>query len=460
MVGGFAAEEFSFKSVRVRDPINTMATIDEDRARYRCRPDPGKHALLFAQNFSSSNPEDFCQQLRFAVHGYQEPGKCLVYDDKGKTVAEFGELKNETAISVVPSPLPYLWQADTIGEVIRIEGGPTEKLVEMEALSIEPRVYKIRNLLTDEEIEAFISFAHTQKMDRSTVGEVLKDAVGQNLGLQDADRTSQNTWDTDSDHAVKIQKRVFDLLRVPYNRDWADGFQILHYEPGQFYNSHEDWFGAEDSVKQNRNFDPSSGGANRFATLFLYLSTVELGGETVFPKAADVEEDMSTRPRGEALRAKLVANGTIRQGGLEWTLFDTCRKKLHTKPVKGEVVLFYNLDTRGVLDVKAQHGACAPLTSDKWGANLWIWNGPYYIDQARTADFVNDLTTEVSAFWEGSEEEVFLDTVAPGTSYQSFTFVGHTFVFRSGTKSWKFTIAEEPEKQAYHMKPNNFHSEL
>lgn len=157
-----------------------------------------------------------------------------------------------------------------------------------------------------------------------------------------------------------------------------------------------------------------------------------------------------------------MANGTIRQGGLEWNLFDSCRRKLHTKPIKGEVVLFYNIDSRGVLDVKAQHGACAPLTNDKWGANLWIWNGPYYMDEARTADFINELDTELSLFWQnqGSEEQVFLDTIAPQDSYQSFTFVGHTFVVKSDTVTWKFTIADQPEKQTFYVSRNNIHSEL
>jgi len=135
---------------------------------------------------------------------------------------------------------------------------------------------------------------------------------------------------------------------MSYSEEFSDGFQVLHYSPGQFYNSHTDFFDVEADSEQPKH-DVSSGGANRVATLFLYLSTVEIGGETVFPDSLlDAEEDMSTRARGEELRRQLVENGTIREGGLEWNMFDTCRRKLNVRPVKGELILFYNIDTRGV----------------------------------------------------------------------------------------------------------------
>ena len=44
------------------------------------------------------------------------------------------------------------------------------------------------------------------------------------------------------------------------------------------YIPHHDWFDAAADAKWN--FDPATGGSNRFATVFLYLNDVEEGGQT------------------------------------------------------------------------------------------------------------------------------------------------------------------------------------
>jgi len=111
-----------------------------------------------------------------------------------------------------------------------------------------------------------------------------------------------------------------------------------------------------------------------------------------------------------------------------------------------------------VLDKKAQHGACAPLSKDKWGANLWIWNGPYHLEEARTAIFINKLPTEVELLWQSATDEVFLDSIAPEGLYESFTFLGHVFVARSSSEVWTFTIAQEPEEQHFFI--SHAHDEL
>ena len=52
--------------------------------------------------------------------------------------------------------------------------------------------------------------------------------------------------------------------------------QILHYEHGQKYEPHYDFF----HDKANRDW-----GGHRVATVLMYLSNVENGGETVFPRS-------------------------------------------------------------------------------------------------------------------------------------------------------------------------------
>lgn len=52
--------------------------------------------------------------------------------------------------------------------------------------------------------------------------------------------------------------------------------QILHYENGQKYEPHFDFF--HDKANQEL-------GGHRVAIVFMYLSNVEKGGETVFPNS-------------------------------------------------------------------------------------------------------------------------------------------------------------------------------
>ena len=60
-----------------------------------------------------------------------------------------------------------------------------------------------------------------------------------------------------------------------YKENLADGIQILRYELGQAYVAHHDYFPAQQS--EDHSWNPYKGGSNRFATVFLYLSDVEVG---------------------------------------------------------------------------------------------------------------------------------------------------------------------------------------
>lgn len=66
------------------------------------------------------------------------------------------------------------------------------------------------------------------------------------------------------------------------SRTWSfwsengEAMQILHYEHGQKYEPHFDFF--RDKMNQQL-------GGHRIATVLMYLSNVEKGGETVFPNS-------------------------------------------------------------------------------------------------------------------------------------------------------------------------------
>jgi hypothetical protein len=56
----------------------------------------------------------------------------------------------------------------------------------------------------------------------------------------------------------------------------GEDIQVLRYEHGQKYDPHYDYFADKVNIAR---------GGHRIATVLMYLSDVEKGGETVFPNA-------------------------------------------------------------------------------------------------------------------------------------------------------------------------------
>jgi len=168
-----------------------------------------------------------------------------------------------------------------------------------------------------------------------------------------------------------------------YKENLADGIQILRYELGQAYVAHHDYFPAQQS--EDHSWNPFKGGSNRFATVFLYLSDVEVGGQTVFPQSArltaDKSEDLVKRlgdaPSKEYLK-ELQKEAGLSDGSWEDRLISQCFTQFAVPPRRGDAILFYSQRPDGELDENSLHGACPVLKGMKWGANLWVWNACRY----------------------------------------------------------------------------------
>ena len=153
----------------------------------------------------------------------------------------------------------------------------------------------------------------------------------------------------------------------------ADAIQVLRYQLRQAYITHNDQYAIGTATSEGEhNFDPQTGGANRLATLFLYLSDVEMGGQTVFPQSTSPplrEPDPVALERSSQLFAP---------GSWEANAVQTCYTKFAIYPKKGEAILFYGQREDGSIDNAAEHGGCPVLEGEKWAANLWIWNSCRY----------------------------------------------------------------------------------
>lgn len=362
-----------------------------------------------------------------------------------------------------------MWPTVEVGKKITVPFSAddvrlNDDAIVLETISMVPRIFRIHNFVSEEETDSLIARANSLKLERSTGGLIKKSGAKgtANQGDHISDRTSTNAWDQNSALAIKIKKRAFDLLRMEFKDDWCDGLQMVRYEPPQWYNSHQDWFNV--GASPNWNWDPATGGVNRFATVFLYLNDVELGGETVFPRSTQKLEPNTYRQEDfDRLAAELMpVNST------QWKLANQCRTGMRVSPRKGDAILFYNQRPAGGTEFNALHGACPLIEGIKWGANLWVWNGqawsPHrekgYMDEekphplARSVIFYNDMPNTLASYWEKAPgEDTFLGNVNAGGNYPSNTYVGHTFIFKleDKTEVSRYTITEEKEQQVFRI---------
>jgi prolyl 4-hydroxylase len=161
-------------------------------------------------------------------------------------------------------------------------------------------------------------------------------------------RTSENAFDITTQNSMTVKRRAFRLLRMgEYIENLADGIQILRYQLGQAYVAHHDYF----PVKQSDDhlWDPTIGGSNRFATVFLYLSDVEEGGETSFPRSErlTVEKSKELVDRlGEAppleMQMESIRAAGLSEGSWEEKTTLACFAKFAVPPRRGDAILFYS----------------------------------------------------------------------------------------------------------------------
>lgn len=157
----------------------------------------------------------------------------------------------------------------------------------IEVLSKEPWVVTFDNFLTEEETDALIE-TNKGNWERSTdTGAV--NAFGETGRVLSVGRTSSNAWCRSNclrnEHVQNVMKKIEEVTMIP--KTHFESFQVLQYEIGQKYNVHHDMSPRQSLLSCGP----------RILTFFLYLSDVEEGGETGFPRLG-----INVKPRrGKAL---------------------------------------------------------------------------------------------------------------------------------------------------------------
>lgn len=377
---------------------------------------PSTHALLYP-NGGVGEPSlvSFANDEEFLALG-------RLFNDMGQIVQSPTHFLNGTALYEGPSQAGthFQWPAISVGHKRAVPGvvGGNGKQIELETLTepsdskdTDPRVFYVHNFLSADEADELVAFSvsddNPYKMAPSTGGtHKAWNQGGSNAKL--STRTSMNAFDITTKLSFRIKRRAFRLLRMgAYKENLADGIQILRYELGQAYIAHHDYF----PVRQSNDhlWDPSKGGSNRFATIFLYLSDVEVGGQTVFTKSErltaekskELVERLGEAPPTEFLK-ELEKDAGVDAGSWKDKLVDQCYSKLAVPPRRGDAILFYSQYPDGHLDPNSLHGACPILKGTKWGANLWVWNACRYSQCTEDAlNPANELPDELKAPFEG-----------------------------------------------------------
>ncbi|EFJ44769.1 hypothetical protein VOLCADRAFT_64430, partial [Volvox carteri f. nagariensis] len=203
-------------------------------------------------------------------------------------------------------------------------------------ISWQPRAFVIRNFLTEHECTHIADLAQVH-MRRSTV------VADNGSSVLDDYRTSYGTFINRYQTPViaAVEDRVALLTRTPVV--YQEDMQVLRYGLGQYYHRHTD------SLEND---------SPRMATVLLYLSEPELGGETAFPQAASWAHPAMAQLFGP---------------------FSDCVKgNVAFKPRRGDALLFWSVKPDGrTEDPYSEHEGCPVIRGVKWTATVWVHTQPF-----------------------------------------------------------------------------------
>ncbi|XP_024018499.1 probable prolyl 4-hydroxylase 7 [Morus notabilis] len=231
----------------------------------------------------------------------------------------------------------WLSEKKTEESVLRLKTGASSVTFDptrVTQLSWHPRAFLYKGFLSEEECDHLITLAK-DKLEKSMVAD---NDSGKSIMSEVRTSSGMFLQKAQDQIVTDIEARIAAWTFLPEEN--GESMQILHYEHGEKYEPHFDYF--HDKANQEL-------GGHRVATVLMYLSNVEKGGETIFPNA---EQKMS-QPKG--------AN---------WS--DCAKSGYAVKPYKGDALLFFSLHLDATTDTNSLHGSCPVIEGEKWSATKWI----------------------------------------------------------------------------------------
>ncbi|KXS13707.1 hypothetical protein M427DRAFT_136310 [Gonapodya prolifera JEL478] len=143
-----------------------------------------------------------------------------------------------------------------------------------------------------------------------------------------------------------IEKRAVAFSGVPLEN--TEGLQVVHYQPGQYYKPHWDYFPREFASMQEQ----LRRGGQRVTTFFVYLNDVAL--------PPGVARDALPKPMSPTKEPLIGAGSTqFPNVGIE------------VMPRKGRAAFWWDVTIDGKDDERTLHAGTPPTHGEKWGLNIW-----------------------------------------------------------------------------------------
>ena len=215
----------------------------------------------------------------------------------------------------------------------------------VETVGWHPRAFIVHNILTADECEHIVDLGRTSLQPSGVYNR-----PGQRRQKQ---RTSSGTFlmRYRSRTLATVVERVSLLVGFPVFQ--GELVQLLHYEVGQYYKPHHDYF-----------WEPNP----RAATVLLYLSEVEEGGETNFP-LGHIERDYKLNHNGSLRHPNSCNNGI---GDIDGKGSKAKGDSvMRVRPKRGSALVFWGVGCGYMkFDELSLHEGCPVEKGDKWSSTI------------------------------------------------------------------------------------------
>jgi prolyl 4-hydroxylase len=257
---------------------------------------------------------------------------------------------NATSLLPDMGPLGRAWLRESGLLALRpplkpASSGSSEYVVQpFQILSWHPRIVLFPNFLDAARRARVLALAE-KRLQQSTLAWRPNEKPDPNQQTRTSKGTFLSRHDDPSGVLAQIEEKIAAVTLLPVSH--GEAFNVLRYDEHAQYASHMDTFSPDE-------FGPQK--SQRMATVLVYLSDVEGGGETIFKK--------------EGLHGDLRAV-------TDWADCSEAAGGYRYKPRAGDAVLFFSLTPDGKIDPRALHGGCPVVGGKaKHVMTRWIHDKP------------------------------------------------------------------------------------